>query len=554
MLRFLPLAALLLPTAASAQEAARADVTGRTAVDASQPSDIAVTIYRDEDRGGAPIDPDWAGGFAMISEVRQVTLPPGHSRIRFTGVSESMVAVSAIVTGLPGGTIEKNRNADLLSPAALVDGTLGNRVRITRTNPATGNAESETAIIRTRADGGLVLQTQEGFEAVRCSGLPERLSFDRVPGGLSPQPVFTIDTFSATGGTHIVTLTYLATGFDWQANYVASFAEASRDKDRTLELMAWLTVANANGQSFPDAELMTVAGRINVTSDYEELADPPRARRLRLTCYPLGSTSRGLTPPPPPAPPPPPPPPAMMADNIVVTGLRMSKAQMESAMAVSDVEAGEEALGDLKLYRVPVPVTVAANSQKQVKFLSLGSVKGELVHTGLCPAPMDPLAADVDFRSRNTERNGLGRSLPQGNIALFEPSVHGPLLVAEDEMRDRAVGEDVDITLSRGRGAIYSCRPDGFTDGQNRDAAMHAFDTAMAEGRWAAMEAQITNPGSEPIRFELAIGPASDIAIRRASVKPVLHRGNQVLRIDLAPGATRRLRWQMRRPDAVQYE
>jgi hypothetical protein len=27
-----------------------------------------------------------------------------------------MVAVSAIVTGLPGGTIEKNRNADLLSP------------------------------------------------------------------------------------------------------------------------------------------------------------------------------------------------------------------------------------------------------------------------------------------------------------------------------------------------------------------------------------------------------------------------------------------------------
>ena len=79
-------------------------------------------------------------------------------------------------------------------------------------------------------------------------------------------------------------------------------------------------------------------------------------------------------------------------------------------------------------------------------------------------------------------------------------------------------------------------------------------ETAATQIHRAAMEAQITNPGSEPIRFELAIGPASDIAIRRASVKPVLHRGNQVLRIDLAPGATRRLRWQMRRPDAVQYE
>lgn len=543
MLRFLPLAALLLAPAASAQELARASV------DASAPADIAVTIYRDADRQGAPIDPDFAGGFAMISEVRQVTLPPGHSRIRFTGVAESMVAVSAIVTGLPGGTIEKNRNADLLSPAALVDGTLGNRVTITRTNPATGKEESETAIIRTRADGGLVLQTREGFEAVRCSGLPERLSFDRVPGGLSPQPVFTIDSFSAEGGTHTVTLTYLATGFDWQANYVASFAEASREKDRTLDLMAWLTVANANGQSFPDAELMTVAGRINVTSDYEDLADPPRARPLRLTCFPLGSTSRGLVPPPPPAPPPPPP--AIMADQIVVTGLRVAKMQTEAALAV---EAGEEALGDLKLYRVPVPVTVAANSQKQVKFLSLESVKGELVHAGRCTAALEQAAADIELRSRNTERHGLGRSLPQGAIAVFEPSAHGPLLVAQDSMRDRAVGEDVEVMLARGRGAVFTCRPAGLRGEEDRGAAMQAFERAMAEGRWAAMEAEIVNPGSELVRFELVLGPASDIAVRRSSAKPVIHRGEQVLRLDIPPGATRRLTWQMRNPNAAPPE
>lgn len=224
---------------------------------------------------------------------------------------------------------------------------------------------------------------------------------------------------------------------------------------------------------------------------------------------------------------------------------------MESAMAVADVEAGEEALGDLKLYRVPVPVTVAANSQKQVKFLSLGSVKGELVHTGLCSAAMEPAAANIELRSRNTERNGLGRSLPQGNIALFEPSAHGPLLVAEDEMRDRAVGDDIDITLSRGHGAIFTCRPAEWSDAQDRDAALESFEAAMAAGRWAAMEAEITNPGSEAIRFELAIGRATDIALRRASVKPAIHRGDQVLLIDLAPGETRRLRWQMRDPNAV---
>ena len=120
-----------------------APLWAREVVDASAPVDLAVTIYRDPDRDQEEgLDPDYPGGLAMISETRRVTLPKGESTIRFEGVAEGMIGVSAIVTGLPGGTIEKNRNADLLSPAALVDGTLGNRVRLTRTNPATGRAES----------------------------------------------------------------------------------------------------------------------------------------------------------------------------------------------------------------------------------------------------------------------------------------------------------------------------------------------------------------------------------------------------------------------------
>ena len=210
-------AALLLSLAMVAGQPAGAQ--SRTPVEASNPSALAVTVYRDPTRGESEaMDPDWPEGFAMISETRTVTLPRGESTVRFEGVAEGMVAVSAIVTGLPGGTIEKNRNAELLSPAALVNGALGNRVTITRTNPATGQARSEQAVVRTRADGGLVLQSSEGYEAVRCAGLPEKLTFDRIPAGLSAQPVFSIDTRDASGGTYEVVLTYLAWGFDWQAN------------------------------------------------------------------------------------------------------------------------------------------------------------------------------------------------------------------------------------------------------------------------------------------------------------------------------------------------
>ena len=251
----------------------------REAVDASAPQALSVTLYRDPNRGPQQaMNRNWPRGFAMITETRTVSLPPGESTIRFTGVAEGMVAVSAIVTGLPGGTIEKNRNADLLSPAALVDGTLGNRVTVTRTNPATGQAVSQDAVVRTRADGGLVLQTEAGFEAVRCSGLPEKLTFDRVPAGLSAQPVFSVDTRDPNGGSYTVQLTYLAWGFDWQAHYVATLDETGQDDAMTMRLMSWLTLLNDNGQSFEDAELLVVAGTLSVVSNFQGLADPPDAR------------------------------------------------------------------------------------------------------------------------------------------------------------------------------------------------------------------------------------------------------------------------------------
>src|SRR3546814_18230215 len=56
-----------------------------------------------------------------------------------------------------------------------------------------------------------------------------------------------------------VTLSYLARGFDWSADYVATLgADGS-----TLDLGAWVTLANGNGTGFPQASTTVVAGRLN---------------------------------------------------------------------------------------------------------------------------------------------------------------------------------------------------------------------------------------------------------------------------------------------------
>ena len=508
----------------------------RAAVQASAPTGLAVTVYRDPNRGeGGQMNRNWPRGFAMISETRTVTLPPGQSTIRFQGVAEGMVAVSAIVTGLPGGTIEKNRNADLLSPAALVDGTLGNRVTVRRTNPATGVEEAQSAVIRTRADGGLVLQTEQGFEVVRCAGVPERLEFTRAPAGLSAQPVYSIDTADARGGTYTVTLTYLAWGFDWQANYVATLAEGGTGDDLSLRLMSWLTILNDNNQSFPDAELMAVAGTLEVVSDYQTLADPPQARPLQLTCYPLGSTAAGSPVPDysakdyamedavgygryPGAPPPPPAPMMARSQEIVVTGARIAE---------------QEQLGDLKLYRFPEAVTVSAKGLKQVAFLDRNDVRGRLLYRTSCePGDQEarPSSVELLFATVNDRAHGLGVALPSGSVAFFEPSAAGELLVGSPNLRDHAEGQDVELELGQSRQVMAQCNE--LTD----------YDASST--RWTRMRAVITNANDAPVTLRLQQGWSSQWTVRGRGSR--LRDGQRITEVSVPANGQRVVEWEVR--------
>ncbi|WP_298467199.1 hypothetical protein [uncultured Erythrobacter sp.] len=518
----------------------------RSVVDASAPQDMSVTIYRDPDRDvGDEMNRNWPKGFAMISEVRTVTLPEGESTIRFEGVAEGMVGVSAIVTGLPGGTIEKNRNAELLSPAALVNGALGNRVTITRTNPATGDVQSEQAVVRTRADGGLVLQSSQGFEAVRCAGLPEKLTFDGVSDGLSAKPIFSIDTATPGGGTYEVTLTYLAWGFDWQANYVATMGEKKDGDEFQLSLLSWLTLLNDNDQSFNNAKLQIIAGTLNVDSDYQELSDPPVARPLRLTCYPFGSTAAGSAIPPPPPPPGRSTPKAMMAmadGAIMVTGSRMRReALQEAPVSVSVVTAEEENLGDLKLFRVPDRVDVSAKGLKQVAFINKEEVKARFLYTAGCDPWTwigelgEPESAEMLLVTKNEEKKGLGIALPQGALNLFEPTSFGTQLAATTELRDYARGQDVELEIGNSAQVFAKCARLGEDD-----------EDRLEGGKWTKMQANLTNANPHPVKMRLELGWSGDWNIRFPRNKVQVKNGYEIVEVTIPANSERKFVWRLR--------
>jgi hypothetical protein len=175
---------------------------------------------------------------------------------------------------------------------------------------------------------------------------------------------------------------------------------------------------------------------------------------------------------------------AMESRTIVVTGSRVQRAAFDSASPV--VIAEEEALGDLKLYRVPEPVTVSAKGLKQVAFLDQDSVEGRLLYTARC-TPLDgsedAAPAEMLLATVNDRKHGLGMALPMGGITLFEPSSAGDLLVGENRLRDYAEGQDVEIGLGQSSQVFARCRVSAAEDSERRSSRLVLTNANRAQAR-----------------------------------------------------------------------
>jgi hypothetical protein len=460
-----------------------APAAAQTVVTSAGPDHVEITLYRAPGRSfNSVLDVEWLDGYALISETRRVSIPAGESEIRFEGVAGGMLPQSAIVAGFPEGIVERNRDAYLLSPATLLDRSLGARVHLRRTSRATGAVTEQEAVIRSGAQGAVVLQTAGGFEALRCTGLPETLVYDSVPAGIAARPTLSVRARSREPVTATITLSYLSNGFDWQANYIATL---SPDGAR-VDLFAWLVLASSDETSFRDADAQAVAGRINREYVANDDDRGPDGARLELRCWPQARTSDI----------------PLAAAPQPVTVVSSGELQLRGAMRSEDLindlpeqivitasRARQEELGDLKLYRIPEPVTVASHSTKQVAFLEQPGVAIRMVYRqrfsvdgGAGPSPAGRVLV-----TRNRREEQLGVPLPGGQVQLFTNAGGRPILLGEGVMRDLAVGEDVEIELGAGTGVIAATEQvDDDDDDDRRDYVLTVTNDLAAPVQYEA--------------------------------------------------------------------
>ncbi|MET3666221.1 DUF4139 domain-containing protein [Caulobacter sp. 1776] len=425
-------------------------VAAAATIPSSAPEKVAVTLYRDGDGPFQALD-DWQRaqaaekGLILVTETRTVDLPAGRHTIRFDGVAEGLIPQSAAVEGLPGKAVERNYDYALLSPGTLVERALGQPIKVVRTNRKSGRQQTVDATL-IQGPTGLMVRTADGVEALGCSGGPERLVLDRVPDGLTDKPSLStiVDVPSPTRAR--LTVSYLALGVNWQADYVANI----HPDGQHLDLTGWLTLVNSGGSQFADAKTQAVAGKLS--RQYVSV-DKGRARSINRACWPMDTTHFGKGPPPP-APPPPPPPAVMMAapmaearggvEEIAVTAQRAKLAEQSN-------------LGDYKLYTLPEPVTLNARQTKQVAFLDQKNVAFQRLYVVGINAWDDGdedgenafRAPEVTLRLENKTANGLGKPLPSGSLSAMETVDGRPTFAGEQAVRDVAVGEPVDLVIGQ---------------------------------------------------------------------------------------------------------
>lgn len=474
------------------------------------PDDVSVTFYRDGSRypGDAMAfdienSEEILGGYAMVAETRTITIPPGEVTVRFEGVASGIQPESAILLG--GDLKEKNFDSRLLSQRGLIDAFYGQVVTVRYTDDTTGEVVTEPGTIMTFPDDALVIRTARGYVSTACEGTADTLLFPSVPTDLTAKPTLSMLTRPDNpGGTMTVTLAYLAMNFDWQANYVGTFSPDGQK----LSLTGWMTLASKDKTSFGGAEVSAVAGQVSRAALTEEEADALEEERendpygeenieLSYACWPQGRTATGQNWP------------VLFGPGTLPVkespvyvqygggyGFFVGGGEEDNLIVVTGSRiANRDDLGDLKLYTLPFKANVPAQSLKQVRFLRDSTIDGETLYRASLTAD-DNYANDPElvFRFRNRKRDGLGEPLPQGQVALFQHTTTGRHLVGETFIKDKAVDEDVLITI-----------PD-----DDIDVNLDIDTTDRAGDDWEEKELTVENFYEWPVTVEVELSDELD--------------------------------------------
>lgn len=343
----------------------------------------------------------YSDGFALVQDEREIPFAEGRTSITLSNVSSGIDPATVTFHADGVQIIEQNYDFDLLTPAKLLEKSVGDRVQMIRVNPATGEEVAVSATILA-VNNGVVLDVDGKIEVLRADNLPTRVIYDAVPDNLRSSPTLSVEVNSQRRGTRPARLSYLSSGLSWRGDYVAVFDEAAQ----SMDLQGWATIKNTTSTSFEDATLNLAAGEVYATSSLDNW----RTRQQRRYNQRNASRTRG-----------------------------------------GNEASAQERIGDAYLYTLPNPTTVASNQTKQISIIEAEGVRAARVYkyraSGLRSIDT-PQNASVHIAFTNSREAGLGEPLPAGAFRIYARDSSGrSQFIGEDDISNSAGGTDLSVNI-----------------------------------------------------------------------------------------------------------
>ena len=384
-------------------------------------------------------------GGGLVRDTRTVSVSAGRSTLSFVDVSAEINAETALLKDAPFDILEQNFDFDLLTPAKLLEKSVGRSVRL-HSIGANGQETVQDATILGVNDG-VVLKAGDHIEAMSgISDASRRITFDSLPTNLRSRPTLSMVIDANAPVSRDLMLTYLTAGLDWKADYVATLAP----DDKSLSLQGWITITNTSGSPYENAQVQVIAGEVSLD-----------VRRSR------GAGGRQL-------------------EAIVVSARK--------------AETAEDDFFAYHLYTLPGPVTLAEGQTKQIALL-------EAPHIAVRPV-LESRGEDYWYTSRvgelrarpvavfikfdNREQDGLGKPLPAGSIRVYKDDSRGQTqLVGQDDIRSTPRNEQVSLDIGGAFDVTVAHKQTDYKQSLKRDD-----EDTEATSSW---EVTVKNAKKEPV-------------------------------------------------------
>jgi hypothetical protein len=206
--------------------------------------DVAVTIYN--------------SNVGLVKDTRLIDFKPGIHELKFMDVAAKIdpttVHIKSLINGSSLNVLEQNYEYDLLNPQKLLEKYVGQKVQLATINPETKKEEIvEATLLSTQ--GGNIFQIGDKIHI----GHYGRVLLSKIPENLIPQPTLVWMVENKLSKPQKVEASYLTSGINWKADYVAVLNKL----DTMTDLTGWVTIDNRSGATYQNALLKLVAGDIH---------------------------------------------------------------------------------------------------------------------------------------------------------------------------------------------------------------------------------------------------------------------------------------------------